>query len=232
MITLRCLLFGALVLVTGAGSAAARGLACAQDCSSGTCAQADCASPVAGNDFCQCSSGAVPLGGDVYAAYCRSWGSPQPGCGEAAPAVDRFGNAVTPPTPQLPNATAMATALSSQNPYVAALVVAMQDGGSWANAPVKGLLHDSHYDSASGDVSHTAAVQFAGNAVTTGLGNAQVDIAVQGDVGQLAWLKQYCSSAAPAAIPPMSIHGTVTGGGLHGALVVLSAGGQSQTIQW
>jgi len=232
MRTIFRLLGGALALAAGAQAALAQGMACQQDCVSGTCAQTECFAGGAGGGFCQCSSGSVPLGGGVYASYCRAWGVVRSGCGYATSAVDQFGNSMAVPTPQLPNASAMSAALSSRNPFVAALVLAMQDGGSWVDAPMKGFLHDSHYDSGSGAVTHTSAVQFVAKAVATGAGGEQIDITVQGDAGQLGWLRQYCAMVAPAAVPPAQIHGVVTDGGLHGNLVAQSAGGQSQTIQW
>jgi hypothetical protein len=227
----RCLL-GALLATLAAPGALALGLACQQDCTSGTCLQAECAVPAAGAGFCVCASGALPLGGGTYAAYCRAWGQPQPGCSQALPP----GSAATLPAPQLPNAGTMTQALAGQNPFVAMLVSAMQDGnGNWANAPVSGLVHDVLHDPATGALSQGTAVPFTAAAAPGSGGQGggvQIDVAVQGDLGQLAWLSQYCSAAAPSAIPPTSIHGVVTAGGLHGSLSVLGPAGRSQTVQW
>jgi len=228
--TSRHLFMGALVLAAGAHAALAQGLVCGQDCSSGACAQSECTAPAAGSGACECGSGSVPLGGDTYAAYCRAWGQWQPGCGQASPQ----GQSGNPPTLAVaPAGSAMDAALFSQNPYVGLLVAAMRDGGgNWASAPVKGLIHDIHYDAATGQLSQGAAVAFAAAATSSAGGGFQVDIALQGDAGQLGWLKQSSLATAPAAVVPASIHGVVTAGGLHGNLVVLSAAGQSQTVLW
>lgn len=222
---------GALVLAAGAHAALAQGLVCGQDCSSGACMQSECTPPAAGSGSCECGSGSVPLGGDTYAAYCRAWGQWQPGCGQASPQ----GPAVN-PTPSAAASAAgstMAAALLSQNPFVALLVAAMRDGGgNWASGPVKGLIHDVHYDATTGQLSQGTAVAFAAAATPTAGGGIQVDIALQGDAGQLGWLKQSSLATAPAAVVPISIHGVVAAGGLHGNLVVLSTAGQSQTVLW
>lgn len=223
---------GGLLATAAAPGALALSLACQQDCTSGACLQAECAVPTSGAGFCVCASGALPLGGGTYAAYCRAWGLPQPGCSQALPA----GSAATLPAPQLPNASTMTQALASQNPFVAVLVSAMQDGnGNWANAPVNGLVHDIVHDPTTGALSQGTAVPFTATATPASAaqgGGTQIDVAVQGDLGQLAWLSQYCSAAAPAAIPPVSIHGAVTAGGLHGSLTVLGTASRSQTVQW
>jgi hypothetical protein len=102
-------------------------------------------------------------------------------------------------------------------------------------APVSGLMHDIVHDPTTGALSQGTAVPFTATVAPAGGGQGggvQIDVAVQGDLGQLAWLAQYCSAAAPAAIPPASIHGAVTAGGLHGNLTVLGTAGRSQTVQW
>ncbi|HVR07027.1 MAG TPA: hypothetical protein VMW75_03200 [Thermoanaerobaculia bacterium] len=230
--TLRPWFVAGMLFTAGAGGVLAQGLACQQDCSSGACLQAECAAPSDGDGFCQCVSGAAPLGADLYAAYCRAWGPPQPGCRQALP-PGQAASAPTPAATQLPNASAMAAALSGQNPFVAGLVAAMQDGrGNFANARVQGLVHDIHHDADTGALSEGTAVPFTGQATPTQAGSVQIDIVVQGDVRQLAWLAGYCATAVPAAIAPTSVHGQVAGGGLHGNLLVLGSAGQSQTVQW
>ena len=99
-----------MLIAAGAQGVLAQGLACRQDCASGACAQAECAAPAAGNGFCECVSGAAPLGADLYVANCRGWGAPRPGCRQVPPA-DPAGNPPAPPVPQLPNASAMANAV-------------------------------------------------------------------------------------------------------------------------
>jgi len=127
----------------------------------------------------------------------------------------------------------MAAALAGQNPFVAGLVAAMQDGrGNFASGRVQGLVHDIHHDAETGALSEGTAVPFAGQATPAQAGSVQIDIAVEGDVRQLAWLAGYCAAAVPAAIAPTSVHGQVAGGGLHGNLLVLGSAGQSQTVQW
>ncbi len=162
--TLRPWLIGGLILAAGARGAMAQGLTCGQDCSSGACLQSGCVTPAAGGGFCECSSGAVPLGDHAYGAYCRAWGQPHPGCRQALP-LGQLANPAAPGTPQLPNASAMAAALFMQNPFVGVLVGAMQDaGGNWANAPVNGLIHDMYYDSDAGGLSQGTAVPFTAEA--------------------------------------------------------------------
>jgi hypothetical protein len=202
----------------------ANGLACEQDCSSGACLQAACGQPASGSGFCDCSSGALPWGGDTFAAYCRGWGQPGPGCAQQVPAGDGSAS-------QLANTDAMSAAVAGQNPYVATLLLAMQGRNGWAGGPVQGLFHDSHYDATAGRLSHTTALAFVGTVTMTG-GVAQIDVTVTGDLTRLGWLKQYSDALATGAVLPQSIHGTVSAGGLHGSLLAAGAGGQSQTIQW
>jgi hypothetical protein len=219
----------ALILAAGARGALAQGLVCQQACTSGVCLQSECALPAAGGGSCFCGSGAVPLSGGTYAAYCRSWGQPQPGCGQALP----VSSVMTPPSPQLPAGSVMATPLFSQNPFVAVLIGAIQDGnGNWANAPVGGLIHDIYYDSGTGALAEGTAVPFSAATPLSQGGVTQIEITVQGDLGQLAWLTQYSATAAPTAIAPISILGVVSGGGSHGSLLVSGKAGQSQTVQW
>ncbi len=219
-----------LLLAAAAPASRAQGLACAQDCSSGSCAQADCAAAAAGG-FCECGGGALPWGGDSYLAYCRAWGAPQAGCGRATPAPDP--SAIAAPTAAapapLPSAAAMEGALAAQNPYVATAIKALRDGDGWAAGPVHGLLHGARYESASG-LAHGPALAFVGQVTATGAGAFQIDVTIAGDTSQLALPS--LAAAAPAAFPPQSIHGTVTGGGLHGSLAVTAPAGSLQNIEW
>lgn len=123
-------------------------------------------------------------------------------------------------------------ALRRQNPYVATLVSALQDVSNWADGPVEGMIHDSYYDPASFTLTHTAALAFVGHVAAGGFGTVQIDVTVIGDIMQLTRLQAYADSATPAAVPPRSVHGTVTDGGLHGSLQVIALDGRSETIQW
>jgi hypothetical protein len=188
---------GLLLLVAVTHTSRAQGLSCEQDCSSGSCAQVDCG-PATGNGYCECGSGALPWGEDVYLAYCRAWGKPQADCGHATP-VQPASTVSTPvPPAQLANAPAMEKALASQNPYVAGLLQAMRDGDGWAVGPVHGLIHDAHNDSSTG-LSYGPALAFVGQATATGPDAAQIDITLSGDPAQLVWVKEYCAGAALAA---------------------------------
>jgi hypothetical protein len=60
----------------------------------------------------------------------------------------------------------------------------------------------------------------------------QIDIVVTGNLGQMSRLKHVADGLAPGAIPPREVHGTVSAGGMHGALVVSGNGGKTQAIQW
>jgi hypothetical protein len=224
----RAVLAGLFLLAVMAQASRAQGLACAQDCSDGTCAQVDCA-PAVGDGFCECGGGALPWGEDVYLAYCRAWGKPQAGCGHATPAPDSSAISAA-PAPLAP-ASAMETALASQNPYVAVVLKAMRDGDGWAAGAVHGLIHDAHYDSATGLV-HDQGLSFVGQATSTGPDEVQIDITLSGNAAQLGWMQKYCAAAAAAAISPQSIHGTVTAGTQHGSLAVTGTGGRSQVLQW
>lgn len=207
--------------LAAASTAQAAGLACQQDCSSGACLQSACAPSAAGTS-CDCRSGALPWGDATFAAYCRAAGSSGVSC--LPPAAS--------PASPLANAEAMMTALSGLNPWVATLLQAMQGTNGWATGPVQGLIHDSHYDATTGTLTQGAALAFTGSVTTTNTGAVQVDLTLNGDATQLTWLKHYSDALASGAIPPQAIHGTVSGGGLHGALQITGAGGQSQAVQW
>ncbi|MBV8203205.1 MAG: hypothetical protein JOZ15_21535 [Acidobacteria bacterium] len=126
----------------------------------------------------------------------------------------------------------MTAALAALNPYVATLLQAMQGGGAWTAGPLQGLFHDSHYDATASRLSHTAALAFRGQVTMTGAGEAQIDVTLTGDLTQLTWLQQYSAALATGVVAPQTIHGTVGAGGLHGSLLVVGIGGQSQAIQW
>ena len=203
----------------------AAGIACRQDCSSGACRQAGC-DKAPGNGFCQCGSGALLFGSSTFGSWCVSWEALHPSC---TPPADPAGRTAA---PQLPNAAAMVAAAQGSNPYLALLLRALQDGQNWATGPVQGLLHDSRYDDTSGVLAHSNALPFTGVVLPAGTDAVQIDLAVGGDVRQLSWLQQYAASTTPAAVPPLLVHGTVTGGGSHGSLLVTGMEGSSQTVQW
>jgi hypothetical protein len=231
---LLALLGGLFIFSTPSFPAWAAGLACRQDCSKGSCSQVTCdkVKPGQPNGFCRCSSASETLDGKTYSSWCSAWGQPQPACASQEPARDGEGSPLLETSVQLANVQEMAQALRSRNPYVATLVRAIQDLSRWAQGPVEGLLHDSYYDDSQGVLTHTAALSFAGSVVTSGLGTAQIDITVSGDMTQLSHLKSYSDSATPSAIPPRLVQGTVTDGGLHGSLQVLAPDGRSETLQW
>jgi hypothetical protein len=222
----------AALLAAATPTAHAAGVACQQDCAGGACQQAACAWSSAGTGTCDCRSGALPWGASTFAAYCRQWGSPGPSCYQPAPYQNPTSSSLPSPAPQITNAPVMTTALASQSPYVATLVEAMRNGDNWAVGPVRGIIHDSHLDTATGLVTHTAAISFVGQVVTTAAGSAQIAVTVSGDITQLTWLKAATDALVTGAIQPVSFQGTVTAGGLHGSLLVAGSGGQSQTIQW
>jgi hypothetical protein len=125
----------------------------------------------------------------------------------------------------------MMAAARSANPWVATLLAALQDGTRWAEGPVQGLLHDSEVD-ATRRTDHSVALPFAGQATRTLSGALQIDIRVSGDFSRLPHLERQAPAGAPPTIPANEIHGSVTAGGMHGALLVSAADGRSQTIQW
>src|SRR5712691_2117029 len=99
----RAVFIGLFLFAAVAQASRAQGLACAQDCSDGSCAQVACA-PAVGDGFCECGGGALPWGEDVYLAYCRAWGKPQAGCGRATPAPDPSASSAA-PAPVAPAST-------------------------------------------------------------------------------------------------------------------------------
>jgi len=126
----------------------------------------------------------------------------------------------------------MMAAAQAGNPYLVILLRALQDGQSWATGPVRGYIHDSQYDESTGVLSHTTALPFTGAVILGGTDAVQIDLAVAGDIRQLARLHQFVASTAPAAVPPLLVHGTITSDGLHGSLQITGLTGSSQTVQW
>jgi hypothetical protein len=228
------LIGGLFLFILASLPARATGLICKQDCVKGSCAQATCERVKAGqpDGFCNCVSASETLDGSTYSSWCSAWGQPQPACASQEPARDAEGNPLPETSVQLENSQELAQALGSRNPYVAALVRALEDLSNWADGPVAGFVHDSYYDESQGSLTHTAALSFAGSVVMNGLGAAQIDITVGGDMTGLSHLKSYSDVATPSAIPPQHVQGTVTDGGLHGSLQVAAADGRSETLQW
>jgi hypothetical protein len=132
----------------------------------------------------------------------------------------------------LTNAAAMMAAAQAGNPYLVILLKALQDGQDWAAGPVHGFIHDSQYDETTGVLSHTTALAFTGAIIPGGTDAVQVDLAVSGDIRQLARLQQYVAATTPSAVPPLLVHGTITSGGLHGSVLITGVTGSSQTVQW
>lgn len=226
----RCWAVG-LTLFVVAVAGFAQGQGCTQECTGGVCGQAHCQSTGSAGSACACESGAFPLDENSFAAYCHAWGAVTANCTGASVAPDAV--AALPSTP-LQNVDTMISALMAENPYVATFVVATVRIASadFSGGPVRGTIHDSHYDTATGVVTHSATVGFSGSLTTDGAGNGQIAITVQGALDHLVWLTQYTGSTTSGAIVPSSIRGTTSGGGEHGTVVVSNTQGQTQTIQW
>jgi hypothetical protein len=217
--------------LAGAWEGYGAGVSCQQACVSGACDQAVCAWISAGG-ACSCISGAVRLGSGVdFAAYCGAWGAPGAACKSTL--VLAPGMAANPgqATSAAPSSISMVTTLRSQNPYVAALMQALQQQGGWEIGSVQGLIHGAHYDTTTAKTSYDVGVPYAAN-VSAVSGAVTVNIVVQGDLTQLTRLQQYCATSAPNAVAPASVAGTIAQGGLHGSLQVTAASGTSQAIQW
>jgi hypothetical protein len=216
----------ALSAALAAVSASADGLRCNQVCN-GPCLQAACA-PGAGAAACGCSSGALRLDADTFAAFCRVWGAWHGGCSAALPVASSIA-----PADPLPSRGAMLDALLQQNPFAAALIAAtIQDDPQGTGASVQGLLHDSHYDEITGLVAHAPAIAFTGRVAAADPSTVAIDITVQGDLASLAFLDAYATAAAPAAVVPLAVHGAATSGGLHGSLTITGPGHSSQALTW
>lgn len=217
-----------------AGQASAAGLGCQQDCSTGECAQVAC-DAASGDGHCECASGALPWGEETYTAWCRSWRKPLPAiaCPAPTPAEDKLGRPLPQPLPDLVNAEAMVAVLAARNPYVATLVKALLEGdGRWVEGAVEVLVHDSSYDREAGVLAHAPALPFSAQVLEQGLGTAQVQVTMAGEMSMLANLRQYVALTNPSAVPPAAISGAITEGGLHGTLQITASDGKSETIQW
>ncbi len=209
----------------------ADGAACLQSCNGKDCRQVSCGEAVSTEGFCQCQSAALPWSGETYSSWCRVSGPAKNPSARCA-AADTSDRQLAADSEALSKGRAMAQVLEGRNPYVASLIDALEQSGGWVVGPVQGLLHDSYYDEQTGQLSHGEVVPFSGAITTGGLDSAQVQITVGGDLRQLARLRQYVDSAVRTAVPPVSVRGVVTDHGLHGSLLVVGLGGNSETIQW
>jgi hypothetical protein len=222
----RSLLFlvvlGTGMAVSAASTLFAAGFSCSQDCSSGACAQAQCAPASQGQGFCACRSGAIPWSDSLYASWCSASGNQLP-CATTPRAA----------APRIAHGDALASALQSRNPFVAALVTAMLDDQRWGDGPVEGVLQESRFNGVTGAGDHSQAVRFVAQVIPGALDAVELNVTVLGDLGAMAELSHAMTigSARPPVVP-QSIQGTVTEGGLHGTLVVLGVNGQSETLQW
>jgi hypothetical protein len=220
-----------LLLAGGGERAFAAGSICRQDCGKGRCAQVLCQNAGPAGGYARCAGGSQPwAGGPVYSSWCVAWGRSY--AAAAAPVAEAGGHGVSQPAVAITQPEVMAAALRAANPWVATLVGALQDGTRWLDGPAQGLLHDSYVDEVTAALSHTAAQPFTARVTSNGLGAAQIDILVTGDVARLSRLQHYVDGAAPAAILPRQIHGAVTAGGLHGLLHATGADGRTQVIEW
>ena len=217
----------------------ASGLACRQDCTAGACLQTECVTAVAGKGACRCAGGAVPWAEGTYASWCRSWSRPaaDQACAPAPSAEElekaRFAEpGLGQPDLRLADAKAMLDLLAIENPYVSTLVGVLIEDGSWVEGPFEGEIHDSRFDEGTATLVHAPALRLAGLVVTGGVGAAQVQLSVGGDLGSLVYLRGLALAAAPSSLVPSGLTGTVTDRGLHGTLVVTAADGKSETIQW
>jgi hypothetical protein len=219
---LSLVVLGTGLAVSGASASLAAGFSCSQDCSSGACAQAQCAPASQGQGFCACRSGAIPWSDSLYASWCSASGN-QPICSTTPRGV----------APRIAHGDALASSLQSRSPLVAALVTAMLDDQRWVDGPVEGVLHESRFNGVTGAGDHSQAVRFVAQVVSGALDAVQLNVTVLGDLGAMAELSHAMTSgSARPLVVPQSIQGTVTEGGLHGTLVVLGVNGQSETLDW
>ena len=221
-----------------ASRASAGGFVCRQDCTAGECSQTSCAIEEAGTGSCRCAERAVPWAEGTYASWCRSWvrATANKPCAPS-PSADALAQAPGSPLAgqsdlRLADAEAMLTIVATRNPYVAALLGVLTEDGSWVEGPIEGQIHDSRFDEETATLAHAPALRLSGLVVTGGVGAAQVQVALQGDLGSLVHLRDLALAAAPAALVPSSLTGTVTDRGAHGTLVVRAGDGKSETIQW
>jgi len=220
-----------------AGRLWAGGVGCQQDCAAGECAQTSCAGDSRDGGFCHCGSQAVVWTEGTYASWCRSWGRPTPGtsCPQVPTAEDLEKGPSLPvpgqPDLSLADADALVAGLTAKNPYVAALVGALLDDGSWVDGPFEGQIQDSHFDEEAG-TTQSPALRFTGQVVAGGIGAAQIQIDVTGDLRDLPYLGDYVRDLSPSTLVPATVTGTVTDRGLHGALVVTAPDGKAEAVQW
>jgi hypothetical protein len=217
----------------------ANGLTCRQDCTAEACLQTACVIEKAGTGSCRCAGGAIPWAEDTYASWCRTWS--RPAANQActpAPSAEELENArgavpgLGQPDLRLADSKAMLDLLAIKNPYVSTLVGVLIEDGSWVEGPIEGEIHDSRFDEATATLVHAPALRLAGLVVTGGVGAAQVQLSVAGDLGSLVHLRDLALAAAPSSLVPSGLMGTVTDRGVHGTLVVTTADGKSQTVQW
>lgn len=217
----------------------ATGLTCRQDCTAGTCTQTACTVADPGTGSCRCGGRSIPWSEGVYATWCRSWSRPAAGaaCGtapdaaqveEARTAAPDLGK----PDLRLEDPQALLDLLAAKNPYVSTLLALLVEDGAWIEGPFEGQVHDSRFDEETAALAHSPALRVTGLVVAGGIGATQVELAIDGDLGVLAHLRGASLAAAPAAIAPAGLTGTVTDRGAHGSLVVTAAGGKSETVVW
>lgn len=221
-----------------APAAVAGGFVCRQDCTTGACAQAACAIEEAGTGFCRCAERAVSWREGTYASWCRSWVRPaatQP-CAPSPTAEEKEGAPTTPglgqPDLRLADSETMLGLLTSKNPYVAALLGVLIEDGSWVEGPIEGQIHDSRFNEEAAALAHAPALRLTGLVVTGGVGAAQVQVTLQGDLGSFTHLRELALAATPSALVPSILTGTVTDRGAHGTLVVTAGDGKSETLKW
>lgn len=181
-----CRIAGGLSLVIGllaAVPAYAAGLICAQTCGAEGCEQATCVAASQEAGYCTCRAGALPWGEGGYAAWCRASGKPAPACPVPQPAEDNAGRPIDPPPAQVLAPDDLTAVLAVRNPFVAALLAAMQDDGQWASGPVEGLVHPSRLDEATGAVAHGRAFHFSGQVVAGGIDAAEVTMTIAVEPG-------------------------------------------------
>ncbi|HEX5759085.1 MAG TPA: hypothetical protein VF121_07810 [Thermoanaerobaculia bacterium] len=225
-------------LFLAAAPAAAGGFACGQDCTVGECSQTACAIEEAGVGSCRCAERAIAWADGTYASWCRSWSHPaaNQGCAPSPSAEESAALSQAPgfgrPDLRLDDPEAVLAVLGSRNLYLSTLVGALIEDGSWVEGPVQGLIHDSRFDEATASLAHAPALRFTGLVVTGGLGAAQIQLTVHGDLGGFAHLRERALAVAPASLVPVSLSGTVTEQGRHGSLVIAAGDGKSETIQW
>ncbi len=213
------------------------GSVCQQDCTSGTCEQTGCGAVEGVLGYCGCETRAVVWSEGTYAAWCRASGLPTADKTCAAePTAEEKENGTGlgfpgQPDLRLSDADQMLATVETQNPYVATLLGALVTDGSWVDGPFEGQLHDSHFDDEEGTL-HAPALGLKGQVVAGGLGAAQIQISVVGDLRTLLFLDNHVQGFSEPILVPASVTGTVTDRGLHGSLIVTALSGQAESLQW